>query len=287
MNEERAWDPHTIATLLLDMGRLALNYRQSLQIELKSDNTLVTQADREIERTIAQRLVIDGQSYLLGEESVEAYDAATISQMCKGPCWVVDPIDGTHPYIHGLAEWGISIGRMEHSVVTDGAIFLPDVGCMLLTAGPAIVYLQLSGEAKEWEIPSSLPHFRPSGTSSQMGTISLPQDITKYGGYRGAQGVQTNGSCVYSVVHFILERYTGVILRVKLWDVAACLALLARCDIAAYTHSGQPVDNRVTSQLYYLEGETQLLWRTREHIYISWDHTINRQMRLHTQLPLQ
>ncbi len=285
MNDRQDWNPHIIATLLLDMGRLALNCRKSLQVEIKSDNTPVTQADQEIERAIAQRLVSDGQSYLLGEESQEAYDATTIPQMCEGPCWVVDPIDGTHPYIHGLAEWGISIGRMEHSVVTDGAIFLPDVGCMLLTDGPAIIYLQLSGKVQEWGIPTNLPHYRPSGRSSEIGTISLPQDITKYGSYHGAEGVQTNGSCVYSVVLFILERYKGAILRVKLWDVAACLALLARCNVAAYTHSGQPVNNRVSSQLYHLEGERQQLWRTREHIYLSWDHTVNRQMRAHTQLP--
>ena len=205
--------------------------------------------------------------------------------MLEGVCWIVDPIDGTHPYIHGLSRWGISIARMQQSMITDGGIFLPDIRTLLITDGERVLNVQFGPNREEWVIPDILTPLAPLTDSSRLGIVSLPQDITKYGNYLGRESVQTNGCCIYSVAQFLLGNYDGVILRVKLWDVAACLALVLRTSAALITHSDDPIDNRVSKQLYYLEPDHNKLWSMKTHIYLARTLTASKHIRTHTRLP--
>src|SRR6516225_6082019 len=97
-------------TVAQEAGALALDYfqrREELVIEHKGPQDLVSKADREVETLIRRRFAeafpTDG---MLGEEQ----GGATAKAL-----WVVDPIDGTTNFLHGLAHWGVSI-----SFVLDG-----------------------------------------------------------------------------------------------------------------------------------------------------------------------
>lgn len=50
------------------------------------------------------------------------------------PTWVVDPLDGTVNYSHGLDNWGISIALIEADKVLEGVIFLPMQGRLMAAA---------------------------------------------------------------------------------------------------------------------------------------------------------
>ena len=82
-------------------GTHAMRYfRQSVAVEDKLDGSPVTIADRESELAarewIAARFPRDG---VLGEEHGEDRPDA--------PCrWVLDPIDGTKSFVHGVPLWG-------------------------------------------------------------------------------------------------------------------------------------------------------------------------------------
>ncbi|MCX4247562.1 inositol monophosphatase family protein [Paraliomyxa miuraensis] len=86
-------------------ARLMQRFEGALEIETKSsDADLVTQADREAEAEVLQRLRAafphDG---LVAEESGEV--ATT-----EGPCWYVDPLDGTTNFAHRFPHFSVSIG---------------------------------------------------------------------------------------------------------------------------------------------------------------------------------
>ncbi|MDX2376779.1 inositol monophosphatase [Microbacterium sp. LRZ72] len=68
---------------------------------------IVTEADREVERLIRDRLEVErpGDGFL-GEESGAAAGST-------GLTWVVDPIDGTVNYAYGIPGYAISIGVVE------------------------------------------------------------------------------------------------------------------------------------------------------------------------------
>lgn len=122
----------TVETIARRAGALALDYfnrRDSLVIETKRSLTdMVSQADRETEVLIRQALTAafpdDAQ---LGEEH-------GMSPGTSGLTWVIDPIDGTAPYLAGLPGWCVSIGLMDDQGPLLGAIFAPVLGEMYLAA---------------------------------------------------------------------------------------------------------------------------------------------------------
>lgn len=107
-------------------GALALDYfnaRDRLTIESKRHLTdLVSEADREVETMIRSALVRafpdDAQ---LGEEH-------GLTPGKTGITWVIDPIDGTAPFLAGLPGWCVSIGACDASGPLIGVIEVPVLG---------------------------------------------------------------------------------------------------------------------------------------------------------------
>jgi myo-inositol-1(or 4)-monophosphatase len=81
-------------------GRLALDYfirREALAIERKGLQDLVSEADREVERVIRDRLgAAFPEDGILGEEH---------GGELHPHLWVIDPIDGTANFLRGLPYW--------------------------------------------------------------------------------------------------------------------------------------------------------------------------------------
>jgi fructose-1,6-bisphosphatase/inositol monophosphatase family enzyme len=103
-------------------GTLALAATRSMECELKSDQSLVTNIDRAVEelvrREIAERFPDDS---FYGEEcGGDPFASERI--------WIVDPIDGTTNMVFGLPVWGVSIGLAVKGRPALGAFHLPRVG---------------------------------------------------------------------------------------------------------------------------------------------------------------
>lgn len=111
-------------------GQLALDYfgrLDALEIETKRHLTdMVTIADREVEQIIRGQLQASfPEDAFLGEE----YGLCPGS---SGLTWVVDPIDGTAPFLNGMPGWCVSIGLMDAQGPLLGAIFAPVLDEMFL-----------------------------------------------------------------------------------------------------------------------------------------------------------
>jgi histidinol phosphatase-like enzyme (inositol monophosphatase family) len=93
-----------------------------LEIELKVDDTPVTVADRQAERLIRQALRArhpnDG---VIGEE--EGIAAGT-----SGRRWVIDPIDGTYGFVHGVPLYSTLLALLDEDGPVVGVIHLPALG---------------------------------------------------------------------------------------------------------------------------------------------------------------
>lgn len=113
-----------------EAGALALDHfarLETLQIETKRGLTdMVTIADREAEQIIRTRLqAAFPDDAFLGEET-------GLSGGSSGLTWVVDPIDGTAPFLNAMPGWCVSIGLMEDEGPLLGAIFAPVLDEMYL-----------------------------------------------------------------------------------------------------------------------------------------------------------
>ena len=91
----------------------------SLNIETKQRNDYVTEVDRQAEAAIIDMLTkAYPQHAFLGEES------GLSGQEDSEYLWIIDPLDGTTNFLHGLPHYAVSIGleyqgRMEHGVIYD------------------------------------------------------------------------------------------------------------------------------------------------------------------------
>jgi histidinol-phosphatase len=106
-------------------GAVAMRYYESgVHVELKTDQTPVTQADRDGERVIRE---IIGRAFpdhgFLGEEL-----GADGSRDVR---WIIDPIDGTKNFVRRIPFWAVLIGFEEGGVITAGVILNPATGHLL------------------------------------------------------------------------------------------------------------------------------------------------------------
>jgi myo-inositol-1(or 4)-monophosphatase len=101
-------------------GRILLRYyehSESLRVDDKSRNDFVTEVDRQAERAIIHELRSKYPHHgILAEESG--------SRGGGDFRWIIDPLDGTTNYLHGVPQFSISIalqykGRLEHGLVYD------------------------------------------------------------------------------------------------------------------------------------------------------------------------
>jgi histidinol-phosphatase len=103
-------------------GEIALQYQPDIVAETKSDNSPVTQADRECERVIAG-ILSDAfpEDGILGEEGARADSRS-------GRRWIIDPIDGTRDYVRGNPLWANLIALEAEGDVAVGVVNLPVLG---------------------------------------------------------------------------------------------------------------------------------------------------------------
>ena len=105
----------TARALKRDFGEL-----EKLQVSLKGPANFVSSADRRAEETLYQELSKARPGYgFLGEEG-GAREGTDASHR-----WIVDPLDGTTNFLHGIPQFAISIGLEREGSVIAGLVYNP------------------------------------------------------------------------------------------------------------------------------------------------------------------
>lgn len=113
------FDPMRAVEIARTAGREAELMRGRVPVEVKPDDTLVTEADRLTEAFLRQELGKIAPTWsFLGEEGGLVGDV-------DAPCWVIDPIDGTTNYVRGIPFWCVSVGAVYRGECVFGAIASP------------------------------------------------------------------------------------------------------------------------------------------------------------------
>src|SRR4051812_27787331 len=102
-------------TLKRDFGEV-----EHLQVSLKGPANFVTAADRRAEQILLEELTLARPGYsFLGEEGGRR----------EGPdkthTWIVDPLDGTTNFLHGIPHFAISIALEREDEIVAGLIYEP------------------------------------------------------------------------------------------------------------------------------------------------------------------
>jgi histidinol-phosphatase len=199
-------------------GEITLKYfRKQPQTSTKSDGSFITIADREAEsylrRRIAEAFPEDG---ILGEEEGEL-------QGRSGRRWILDPIDGTFAFVHGVPFYGVLIALEIEGELTVGVVNIPALGELVSAAKGVGCFL--NGE-----------RVRVSSTAALEDALLLCTDFSacaRYGFGQAAELLQaraktsrTWGDC-YGYVLVATGRADVMLDPVmNLWDCAPLLPIM-------------------------------------------------------------
>ncbi len=93
---------------------------ENLQVSTKGPGDFVSRADRQAEQTIREELLHARPSYgFVGEEGKEIAGEDPTRR------WIVDPLDGTTNFLHGLPHWAVSIALEHKGAIIAGVVYDP------------------------------------------------------------------------------------------------------------------------------------------------------------------
>lgn len=191
-------------------------------VEAKADGSPVTIADREAERLVRERVeaAFAGDA-ILGEEFGEREGSS-------GWRWIVDPIDGTTSFVHGVPLYGTLLAVEHRAEPVIGVIEMPALrervwagrgrGAWWSRGGGEATAARLSGESRlagAAVCTTALEYFPPGG-EGLLGRLS------------GRCGVLRGWSDCYAHLLLATGRIDAVVEPlVRRWDVGAIAAILA------------------------------------------------------------
>ena len=101
-------------TLIRDFGEI-----EKLQVSVKGPGDFVTVSDKKVEKILIEELQKARPNYsILSEEIGEINNDESFK-------WIIDPIDGTTNFLHGIPHFAISIGLEHNKEIICGIIYDP------------------------------------------------------------------------------------------------------------------------------------------------------------------
>ncbi|TWD79858.1 myo-inositol-1(or 4)-monophosphatase [Kribbella amoyensis] len=111
-----------IAEAAVDVAAGVVGARTPGALHFKGDRDMASETDIAVEQAVREYLAkVTPEIGFLGEEEGVRAGEGELS-------WVLDPIDGTVNYIHGVPLWGISLGLIDGTTSLLGVIDFPDLG---------------------------------------------------------------------------------------------------------------------------------------------------------------
>ena len=101
--------------LIRDFGEI-----ENLQVSKKGPTDFVTNSDLKTEKTIIEELKKARPNY-----SIISEENGSENNKDKNNTWIIDPIDGTVNFLHGIPHFAISIALKSHNQIVSGIIYDP------------------------------------------------------------------------------------------------------------------------------------------------------------------
>lgn len=207
---------HAARGLVRDFGEV-----ENLQVSVKGVSDFVSNADVKSEQLIKADLMHARPAYgWLGEES-EAIQGADPTRR-----WIVDPLDGTTNFLHGLPHWAISIALEHKGEIVAGVVYDPVKDEMFNAEKGQGAWMngrRLRVSARRDLSESIFATGIPFGAKE-----TLPEAISEIARISPqCAGIRRFGAASLDLAYVAAGRYEGFWEReINLWDMAAGLLLV-------------------------------------------------------------
>lgn len=218
-------------------GAVLLDWAGRFKAREKGPSDLVTEADFAAQETI--RTILMGafpKHGFLGEE-----DNLRIESTDDGLTWIVDPLDGTLNYVHGVPNYSVSIALARHGQVLVGTVFDPVNGeCFSAARG-----------CGAWLNGRRLAASGVTELSKALVAVSFPAAVRRDDRSMAdfievttaAQGTRRMGSSAINLSYVAAGRFDGYwSTATKTWDIAAGVLLITEAGGMVTAYDGGPLD---------------------------------------------
>jgi myo-inositol-1(or 4)-monophosphatase len=224
-------------SLLHDFGEI-----ENLQVSSKGPGDFVTRADTKAEQLIRDELTGGRPNYgWLGEESAEEVKGTDPTRR-----WIVDPLDGTTNFLHGLPHWAISIALEYKGEIVAAVVYDPTKDEMFVAEKGAGAYLndrrmRVSGrrDLLETLFATGIPF---------GGNRELPRTLRELAALTPrTAGIRRWGSASLDLAYVAAGRIDGYWQRgLNPWDVAGGILLVREAGgfVGTVEGAGNPVEDR-------------------------------------------
>lgn len=183
-------------------------------IETKSSNNFVTYVDKKSEEMIVEKLSsIIPNSGFIAEENPQLHPSEFT--------WIIDPLDGTTNFIHGVPLYSISIGLMNENEMILGVIYEVNLNEMFYTWKNASSYL--NGHTIKVSPTRNLAGslFATGFPYYDYGRLEPYLNFFKFM-MKNSHGIRRLGSAAADLAYVACGRYDGFYeYGLSPWDVAA------------------------------------------------------------------
>jgi myo-inositol-1(or 4)-monophosphatase len=189
---------------------------ENLQVSLKGPANFVTAADKRAEEMLYSDLAKARPGFgFIGEEG------GTREGTDKSHTWIVDPLDGTTNFLHGIPQFAISIGLSREGTIIAGVIYNPANDELYIAERGKGAFLndqrlRVAGRRKlhECVVACGLPHIGRGGHDVALKEMEALQD--KVAGFRRF------GAASLDMAYVASGRLDGYWERnLQPWDIAA------------------------------------------------------------------
>ena len=191
--------------LIRDFGEL-----EKLQVSSKGPSDFVTNADVKAEKIIIEELIKSKRNYsIISEES----EKKIIND--KDNVWIIDPIDGTTNFLHGVPHFAISIALKSKNEIVSGLIYDPIKDEMFYAEKNNGAYCnnQRIRVSNKKNLENCL--FATGGTN--INEINTKKDII----------IRKSGSAALDMAYVAAGKFDGYFQKnLNIWDIAAGIVLV-------------------------------------------------------------
>jgi myo-inositol-1(or 4)-monophosphatase len=194
---------------------------ENLQVSVKGPGDFVSAADRKAEQVVKTELLKARPGYgFIGEEGgkTEGTD--------ETHTWIVDPLDGTTNFLHGIPQFAVSIALERNGVLVAGVVYNPAIDELYVAERGTGAFLndrrlRVSARRKPElsVVGCGAPHVGRGDHVQFRNELKVVQ--SRFG------GIRRMGACSLDLAYVAAGRFDGYWERgVQSWDVAAGIVLI-------------------------------------------------------------
>jgi myo-inositol-1(or 4)-monophosphatase len=224
-------------------GRILLDWQHRISAREKAPRDLVTEADV-ASQTEIRRILLGAFPHhdFLGEEDAPSTpDGLPRATAQDAFCWIVDPLDGTANYVHGLQSFAVSIALRSSGRTVAGTVFDPILNeCYsAATSAGATRNRQPIRPSRCRRLDQAMvaASFSPQVTRDSLEVTRFLEVLEQ------CQSVRRLGSCALNLCYVAAGRLDAYwTTSVKAWDAAAGILLVEEAGGVVTNLEGGPFD---------------------------------------------